>query len=116
MFSFEVRRNRKTSNGVTLNVLQNGYLGIVPFFDFDPQNSKFPFLKYLLIKFKVFKISKKHECMSSRYIHKTHTNVKAISLFLAVQWQKKTGKGDDVTFVTHFVSFIINVRQNKGHF
>ena len=29
---------------------------------------------------------------------------------------EKTGKGDHVTFVTHFVAFIINVRQNKGHF
>ena len=36
MFSFEVRRNRKTPNGVKLNVLQNGYLGIVPFLDFEP--------------------------------------------------------------------------------
>ena len=45
MFSFEVRRNPKTPNGVKLNALQNSYLWFLIFFHFDSQNSKLHFFK-----------------------------------------------------------------------
>ena len=48
MFSFDVRRNRKTQNGVKCNALQNGFLGLLIFFDFDPKNSKLYFFSKIV--------------------------------------------------------------------
>ena len=56
MFSFEVRRNQKTPNGLKLNVPQNGYLGFVIFLDFDPQNSKCQFLKFIVYQTRNFQV------------------------------------------------------------
>ena len=46
LFSFEVRSNRKTPNGVKLNALQNGYLGLFEFFiEVPPKFKNFIFQK-----------------------------------------------------------------------
>ena len=60
MFRFEVRRNRKMSNGLKLNTLQSSYLGFSISIDFEPENPKFHFFRKLLpLKSKMFKLSKK---------------------------------------------------------
>ena len=101
VFSFEARCNGKAPNGVKLNALQNGYLGILIFFDLIPKNSKYFFPKNnFLKKFKISNLSPKPENMWLKYVQTRGIhNFKAISLFWAVQWAKKTGKGDDVTYL-----------------
>ena len=92
MFGFEARHNQKTPNSVKLNVLQYGYLGFVIFFDFDPKNSKFQFFKNNCLKIKNFQVIQKNG-INVIEIHTNTTriqNFKAIYLFLAVQWPKKT--------------------------
>ena len=106
IFCFEVRRDRKTPNGVIMNVVQNGYHGFLVVIDLTPKLKTSIFSKPLPLKFKTFKILKTKN-MLSRYIHTTRMqHFKAISLFWAVQWPK-TGKGDDVTFLKrnlwHFI-------------
>ena len=95
MFSLEVRRNRKAPNGVKLNALQNGYIIFWTFVILTPKSQISIFKKYLPIKSKFFHLSKKPEYMGLRYIQTTR--IQNFKAFLAVQWQKKTGKGDDVT-------------------
>ena len=56
---FYVRRNKKTPNGVKLNAIQNGYLGFLISFDFDPQISKFRFSKIIAYKIRHFLIIQK---------------------------------------------------------
>ena len=88
MFSFEVRRNRKTPNGEKSNALQNGYLVFLIFFEFDPKTQNLDFSKIIAYKIQSFH-DIKTEFILSTYIHATYIhNFKAISLFLAVQWPK----------------------------
>ena len=88
MFSFEVRRNRKTPNGEKSNALQNGYLVFLIFFEFDPKTQNLDFSKIIAYKIQNFHDIKNGihsiNMLNATYIH----NFKAISLFLAVQWPK----------------------------
>ena len=113
MFSFEIKSNRKAPNGITLNALQNGYLG---FFILTPKIQIINFSKIIAIQSTALKLSiKKTEYMRSRYIRTTRIqNCKAISLFLAVQWSKNQVYVNDVTFFEmQFLAFLIVVHKSK---
>ena len=100
--SFEVRRNRKTkkTKGVKLNAIQNGYFGFLIFFDFDSQNSKLLFFQMIAYKIRNFQVIQNTVIyVIEIHTNDMHENFKTIPLFLAVQWPKETGKGDDVTFL-----------------
>ena len=100
MFSFEVRRNRKTPNGVKLNALQNGYLGFLIFFDFDPKNSKFRFFEKFAYKIQRFQAIQK----TGIYVIDIHTNNRPTkfqsNIFVfGCAMAKKPGRDDDVTIL-----------------
>ena len=89
MFSFDVRRNPKAPNGVKSNALQNGYLGFLLFFDFDPKKSKFRFFAKLLpIKSEVFKLSQKRY-ICNRDTHNAHTKFQSNIFFGCAMAKKK---------------------------
>ena len=97
MFNFAVRHNQKTPSGVKLNVLQNGYLGFLVFFDFYSQHSKLRFFKVVAYKIRNFQVIQKTESMWLTYKQATSMhNFKAMSFLGSAMAKKKTGKGDDV--------------------
>ena len=100
MFNSEVRLNRKMPNGVKLNVLQNGYLRFLTFFDFDQQNSKFIFLNIIACKIQNIQAIQK----IAIYVIEIHTNnihakFQSNIFVFGCAMAKKTGEGDDVTFL-----------------
>ena len=100
MFSFEVRRNRKTPKDVKLNALQNGYLGFSIFFGFTPKIQNLNFSKIIAYKIRNFQVIQK----TGIYVMEIHTNNKHTkfqsNLFVfGCAMAKKPGKGDDVTFL-----------------
>ena len=55
--------------------------------------------------------------MSSRHIHTARIqNLKAISLFLAMQWPKTQVRVMTSLFETQFLAFLIAVQENESHF
>ena len=97
IFNFELRRNQKMSNDVKLNVLQNGYFGfsISWILTFKIQN--FDFSTKIAYKMQNFQVNQKTDiCDGDAYKQCAQKKMKSI-FFLAVQWPKKTGRGDDVT-------------------
>ena len=87
MYRFKAKYKPGTRKDVRLNILQNGYLGLLIFYDFAPQNAKFLFFS----KTNNYKIRNSGDIKETlKYVLKLHTktimrNSKAISSFLAVQ-------------------------------
>ena len=94
MFSSEVRRNKK----VKLNALQNGYLGYLIFLILTPQIRNFNLSKIIAYKIRSFQVIQK----TGIYVIEVQTtrisNFKQHLCFWMRNSQKKTGKGEDVTF------------------
>ena len=101
MFSFEVKRNRKTPNDVKLNSLQNGYLGFLIFSYFDPKNSRFRFFKKI-IAYKMQNFQDVLKIQSICYQDTCKQQVCNISKQYLYFWlcnDKTTSNGDDVTYL-----------------
>ena len=102
MNSSKVKRTPQTPKGVKLSVLQNGYLRILIFLYFDPQNSKFCFFS----KIKAHKIQ--HVGVIKKlYVVNLHTNnpqnkFHGNIFIFGCAVVKKPGNGYDVTFLKYY--------------
>ena len=115
IFSFEVRRNRKTPNGEESNALQNGYLVFLIFFEFDPKTQNLDFSKIIAYKIQFFYDIKNGIHSINIHTRNIHTQFQSNIFIFGCAMAKNQVRVMSL-FETQFLVFLIVVHKNESHF
>ena len=112
MFSFEVRRNRKTLNGKKSNALQNGYFVFLIFFQFDPKTQNLDFSKIIAYKIQNFHDIKNGIHSINIHTRNIHTQFQSNIFIFGCAMAKNQVRVMSL-FETQFLVFLIVVHKNE---
>ena len=111
---FKVRRNRITPNGKKSNALQNGYLGLLIFFEFGPQTQNFDFSKIIAYKIQHFQDIKNGIHAINIHTHNIHAQFQSNIFIFGYAMANNQARVMSL-FEAQFLAFLIVVHKNEWH-